>query len=144
MKLALIGQSLFASSCYQLIKENGHTIVAVFTIPDQNGREDPVAIAANVDNVPVFKFPRWRLKGKILPDVFEQYKAVGADLNVLAYCSQFIPMEVILYPKHQSICYHPSLLPKHRGASSINWTLINGDHKGILFMRVFCSLLIHK
>lgn len=72
MKLALIGQSLFASSCYQLIKENGHTIVAVFTIPDQNGREDPVAIAANVDNVPVFKFPRWRLKGKILPDVFEQ------------------------------------------------------------------------
>lgn len=49
---------------------------------------------------------------------------------MLAYCSQFIPMEVIEYPKHQSICYHPSLLPKHRGASSINWTLIEGDRQG--------------
>lgn len=36
-------------------------------------------------------------------------------------------MEVINYPRFQSICYHPSLLPRHRGASSINWTLICGD-----------------
>lgn len=63
MKLALIGQSLFASSVYQLLKENGHTVVAVFTIPDQNGREDPLALAASVDDVPVHKFSRWRLKG---------------------------------------------------------------------------------
>ena len=36
-------------------------------------------------------------------------------------------MEVINYPSKGSICYHPSLLPRHRGASSINWTLIEGD-----------------
>lgn len=56
-----------------------------------------------------------------LPEVLEQYSSVGAELNVLPFCSQFIPMEVITAPKHQSICYHPSLLPRHRGASSINW-----------------------
>ena len=33
-------------------------------------------------------------------------------------------------PKHHSICYHPSLLPRHRGASAISWTLIEGDKKG--------------
>ena len=63
MKVALIGQSMFASSVYQILLEFGYEIVAVFTIPDVNGREDPVAIAAKVDDVPVFKYKRWRLKG---------------------------------------------------------------------------------
>ncbi|KAF7495309.1 Cytosolic 10-formyltetrahydrofolate dehydrogenase [Sarcoptes scabiei] len=130
MKIAIIGQSLFASSVYQLLKSNGHTVTAVFTIPDQNGREDPLALSARTDLVPVVKFARWRCKGVMLPEVFEKYKSFGSELNVLAYCSQFIPMEVINHPKHRSICYHPSLLPKHRGASAINWTLISGDKEG--------------
>uniref|UniRef100_A0A8B9JU55 formyltetrahydrofolate dehydrogenase n=1 Tax=Astyanax mexicanus TaxID=7994 RepID=A0A8B9JU55_ASTMX len=81
------------------------------------------------DGTPVFKFPRWRVKGKPIPEVVEAYKAVGAELNVMPFCSQFIPMNVIDNPKHGSIIYHPSLLPKHRGASAINWTLIEGDKK---------------
>ena len=125
MKIALIGQSVFASTLYTLLRENGHEVVGIFTIPDtSNGREDPLATIGKDDQVPVFKFPRWRVKGEMIPQVFEDYKSVGAELNILPYCSQFIPMEVINYPKHKSICYHPSLLPKHRGASSINWTLI--------------------
>ncbi|XP_042566059.1 mitochondrial 10-formyltetrahydrofolate dehydrogenase isoform X2 [Clupea harengus] len=47
----------------------------------------------------------------------------------MPFCSQFIPMNVIDHPKHGSIIYHPSILPKHRGASAINWTLIEGDKK---------------
>lgn len=80
-----------------------------------------VATAATSDGVPVFKFKQWRLKGQSIPAVVEQYKSVGADLNVLAFCSQFIPMDVINHPKHQSIVYHPSILPRHRGASAVNW-----------------------
>ncbi|XP_077328226.1 mitochondrial 10-formyltetrahydrofolate dehydrogenase [Lithobates pipiens] len=38
-------------------------------------------------------------------------------------------MDVIDNPKHGSIIYHPSILPRHRGASAINWTLIDGDKK---------------
>ncbi|CAI5786160.1 mitochondrial 10-formyltetrahydrofolate dehydrogenase [Podarcis lilfordi] len=38
-------------------------------------------------------------------------------------------MDVIDSPKHGSIIYHPSILPRHRGASAINWTLIQGDKK---------------
>ncbi|MEQ2233946.1 Cytosolic 10-formyltetrahydrofolate dehydrogenase, partial [Ilyodon furcidens] len=85
---------------------------------------------AEKDGVPVFKFPRWRVKGQAILEVVDQYKATGAELNVLPFCSQFIPMEVIDHPKHGSIIYHPSLLPRHRGASAINWTLIQGDKKG--------------
>lgn len=129
MKIVIIGQSVFAANVYTLLKEDGHEIVGVYTIPDQNGREDALAKIAAVDHVPVFKLSRWRVKGKPIPDVVDTYKSLGADLNVLPYCSQFVPMEVIEMPKHQSIIYHPSLLPKHRGASSINWTLIQGDTK---------------
>uniref|UniRef100_A0A8C5MIS4 Cytosolic 10-formyltetrahydrofolate dehydrogenase n=1 Tax=Leptobrachium leishanense TaxID=445787 RepID=A0A8C5MIS4_9ANUR len=88
-----------------------------------------LAVAAEKNGTPVFKFPRWRVKGKPIQEVVEAYRSVGAELNVLPFCSQFIPMEVIDSPKHGSIIYHPSLLPRHRGASAINWTLIHGDKK---------------
>src|SRR5688572_9858385 len=82
-----------------------------------------IAQAASADGVKVFKFSRWRNKGTTLPEVMDAYRSVEAELNVLPFCTQFIPMDVINHPKHQSICYHPSLLPKHRGASSINWSV---------------------
>uniref|UniRef100_A0AAR2L8L5 10-formyltetrahydrofolate dehydrogenase n=1 Tax=Pygocentrus nattereri TaxID=42514 RepID=A0AAR2L8L5_PYGNA len=129
LKLALIGQSLFGQEVYTNLRKQGHKVVGVFTVPDKDGKADPLAVAAEKDGTPVFKFPRWRVKGKPISEVVDTYKAVGAELNVLPFCSQFIPMNVIDHPKHGSIIYHPSLLPKHRGASAINWTLIEGDKK---------------
>uniref|UniRef100_A0A2L2Y5B9 10-formyltetrahydrofolate dehydrogenase n=2 Tax=Parasteatoda tepidariorum TaxID=114398 RepID=A0A2L2Y5B9_PARTP len=127
MKIAIIGQSIFASSVYKLLKQDGHQVVGVFTVPDKGKREDPLATVAREDGVAVFKVPRWRVKGQPIPEVLDQYRSVGAELNVLPFCTQFIPMDVINYPIQKSICYHPSILPRHRGVSSINWTLINGD-----------------
>ncbi|KAJ8373659.1 hypothetical protein SKAU_G00042390 [Synaphobranchus kaupii] len=129
LKLALIGQSLFGQEVYANLRKQGHKVVGVFTVPDKDGKADPLAVAAEKDGTPVFKFPRWRMKGKPIPEVVEAYKAVGAELNVMPFCSQFIPMNVIDHPTHGSIIYHPSILPLHRGASAINWTLIQGDKK---------------
>ena len=53
--------------------------------------------------------------------ILREYQSVGADLNVMPFCTQFIPMDVIDSPTNGSIIYHPSILPKHRGASAINW-----------------------
>ena len=78
-------------------------------------------MAAEKNGTPVFKFPRWRAKGKTIKEVAEAYRSVGAELNVLPFCTQFIPMDIIESPKHGSIIYHPSILPRHRGASAINW-----------------------
>lgn len=127
LRVALIGQSLFAAEVFKLLQKDGHEVVGVFTILDQGNREDPLATIASQNGKPVYKYKTWRQKGKIIPEILEQYKSVNADINVLPFCSQFIPMEVITYPKYESICYHPSILPRHRGASSINWTLIEGD-----------------
>ncbi|KAK9746221.1 Formyl transferase, C-terminal domain [Popillia japonica] len=127
LRIAIIGQSAFAVDVFERLTQHGHVIVGVFTIPDKGRREDPLAKVAAENDVPVFKFKAWRKAGKPLPEVLQAYQSVNADLNVLPYCSQFIPMEVINYPRLRSICYHPSILPRHRGASSINWTLICGD-----------------
>lgn len=53
-----------------------------------------LATAAAVDGVKVFKFKSWRKKGEALPEVLDAYKSVDAEINVMPYCSQFIPMEV--------------------------------------------------
>ncbi|XP_054430413.1 mitochondrial 10-formyltetrahydrofolate dehydrogenase [Pteronotus mesoamericanus] len=129
LKLALIGQSLFGQEVYSHLCKEGHRVVGVFTVPDKDGKADPLALAAEKNGTPVFKFPRWRVKGQTIKEVAEAYRSVDAELNVLPFCTQFIPMDVIDSPKHGSIIYHPSILPRHRGASAINWTLIMGDKK---------------
>lgn len=121
LKVAVIGQSQFGLEVYKRLRSKGHEIVGVFTVPDVKGKPDILAAGAQQDGVKVFKFARWRTKGEPIQEVVDKYKACGAELNVLPFCSQFIPMNVIDFPKHGSIIYHPSLLPRHRGASAINW-----------------------
>ena len=121
LRIAIIGQSQFGWDCTKLLQDKGHEVVGVFTIPDVKGKPDILAHEAEKAGLRVFKYPRWRTKGQPIPAVVEEYKSVGADLNVLPFCSQFIPMDVINFPKQGSIIYHPSILPRHRGASAINW-----------------------
>lgn len=42
MKIAVIGQSLFGQEVYKELRQEGHTIVGVFTIPDKDGKADPL------------------------------------------------------------------------------------------------------
>jgi methionyl-tRNA formyltransferase len=49
------------------------------------------------------------------------------DLGVMAYVLQFVPQDFVGIPRHGMIQYHPSLLPRYRGPSSINWPIIRGD-----------------
>lgn len=132
IRIAVIGQSAFSAEFIKKLVANNYIVCGAFTIQDdpRTGREDVFATAARQLNIPVFKFKRWRVPpdtDKAIDEVFAAYMSVKADLNVLPYCNQFVPMQVINYPKLGSINYHPSLLPKHRGAASINWTLIEGD-----------------
>ena len=42
LKIAIIGQSQFGAEVYKLLKQDQHKIVGVFTIPDKDGRADPL------------------------------------------------------------------------------------------------------
>ncbi len=125
MRIILIGQAAFASSALDKLRDKGEDVLAVFCPPDRvEGKFDPVKKRAEELDIPVYQHRS--MKG---PEVLEQFQALDADLAVLAFVTQIVPPPVFGAPKLGSICFHPSLLPKYRGGSAINWTLINGEKK---------------
>jgi len=54
-------------------------------------------------------------------------RRAGADIGIMAFVLQFAPQEFVGIPKHGTVQYHPSLLPKYRGPSSINWPVTRGE-----------------
>jgi len=124
LKIALIGQSAFGKSVLEALVEKGEDeIVGVFAPPTKEGRSpDPISDAGNDLNVPVFEFKRLRDQ-----EAIDQFKSLEPELCVMAFVTDIVPMEMINFPSLGTIQYHPSLLPLHRGPSSINWPIINGE-----------------
>lgn len=124
MRLALLGQAAFGADVFKALHPR-YEIAGVFCPPDSpKGKVDPLKEAAQTAGVPVFQ-PR-RMKD---PEAFEAMKKLAVDLAILAFVTDIVPGRVLELPRLGSICYHPSLLPKHRGASAINWAVIEGDTK---------------
>jgi methionyl-tRNA formyltransferase len=117
MKIILMGQQAFGKSTLEKFhKETDHEVVAVYCAPDKEGKPlDPVKEYAVSESLPVFQPSNFKDK-----EVLEQIKSHNADLCVMAYVIIFVPEEARDIPKHGSICFHPSLLPLHRGPSSID------------------------
>ena len=123
MRIALIGQAAFAEKALDALLKHGDEIVHVFAPADPpSGRPDPLAAKARE-----LKLPLSQPKSFKNDAAFEQFKSLGADLAILAFVTLIVPERILYAPRHKSICFHPSLLPRHRGASAINWTLIHGD-----------------
>ena len=124
MRIALIGQAAFGADVLKGLLKQGHEVVGVFCPPDRGDKPDPLKQAALDAGIPVFQ-PR-RMKD---PEAYEQMVSLNADLGVLAFVTDIVPERVFNAPRLGSICYHPSLLPRYRGASAINWAVINGETK---------------
>jgi methionyl-tRNA formyltransferase len=124
LKIALIGQSAFGKSVLEALVEKGEDeIVGVFAPPTKEGRSpDPISDAANELNIPIFEFKRLRDQ-----EAIDQFKSIDPELCVMAFVTDIVPMEMINSPSLGTIQYHPSLLPLHRGPSSINWPIIYGE-----------------
>ncbi|MGQ9653188.1 MAG: methionyl-tRNA formyltransferase [Thermodesulfobacteriota bacterium] len=124
MRIVLFGQAAFGEKVLERLIGRREEVVALCTPPDETGAETPIKRLAREAGVPVFQ-PH----GMRSPGVFEQYKGLMPDLNVLAFVTEIIPGAILDYPRLGSIQYHPSLLPRHRGRSAINWAVIQGETK---------------
>ncbi len=123
MKLIVHGQQAFGKSVLEALLECGEEVVGVYCEPDKEGRPaDPIKAFAEDKGLPVFQ-PRSYRK----PETHEQMASLAPDLCVMAYVTLFVPQAALDVPTHGSIQYHPSLLPLHRGGSSINWPIIWGE-----------------
>lgn len=126
IKTILIGTSEFAVRIYDRIYEK-FNIVAAITTPDK-----PVGRKQELTPSPV---KVWAEKNKLPVLQLEKIKELKPDLIILAAYGQIIPKEILDIPKYGALNIHPSLLPKYRGASPIQATILNGDEEtGVTIM----------
>jgi methionyl-tRNA formyltransferase len=125
MKIAIIGQQDFGKAVLEAFLARGDTVAGVFVAPEKEGaKPDPMKIAAQEKGLKLFQFAS--LKS---PEATQAMKELDADIGIMAFVLQFAPQEFVNIPKHGTIQYHPSLLPKYRGPSSINWPIARGEKK---------------
>ncbi|MEK9801866.1 MAG: methionyl-tRNA formyltransferase [Curvibacter sp.] len=123
MRIAIIGQQDFGKAVLEALLARGDEVAGVFCKPEKPGdKPDALRAAAEAANLRVFQFAS--LKS---PEAEEALRGLDADLGIMAYVLQFAPQSFVNIPRHGTIQYHPSLLPKYRGPSSINWPIARGD-----------------
>ena len=126
MRIVVHGQQAFGKSVLEALLERGEDVVGVYCAPEpaQGGaRIDPLKEAALARGLPVHQPRSFRNK----PEVWEEFGQLRPDLCVMAYVTLIVPEEVLNLPTRGTVQYHPSLLPRHRGPSSINWPIIMGE-----------------
>jgi len=120
MKIAIIGQQDFGKATLEAFLRRGDQVVAVFCAPEK-GRPDPLRLAGEAAGIPTHQFPKLSD-----PAAQEAMRAANADIGIMAYVTQLVPQDFCNVPKFGTIQFHPSLLPLHRGASSMSWSIILG------------------
>ena len=126
MRLIVMGQQAFGKSAHETILDAANDeVVAVDCAPDKGERRDPIKEFALENGLTVMQPDNFEDRA-----VLDEMRTFGADLCVMAYVIIFVPAAARDIPTHGSICFHPSLLPLHRGPSSINWPIIWGATKG--------------
>ncbi len=128
MRIALIGQQAFGKAVLEALIERGEEVIAVYCAPDRTGaRPDPLKQAALDRGIRLLQPPSYKE-----PTVWEEYRAIAPGLGIMAFVTLFVPEDFLNVPGKGTIQYHPSLLPRHRGPSSINWPIIQGaDRTGL-------------
>lgn len=123
MRIVVHGQQAFGKAVLERLLERGEDVVGVFCAPDRDGRPpDPLALLAEERGLPLHR-----------PATFKDAEAHAlmascqSDLCMMAYVTLFVPQPVLVLPALGTFQYHPSLLPLHRGPSSINWPIIMGE-----------------
>ena len=125
MRVAIVGQQDFGKAVLEAFLGRGDEVAGVFCAPEKPGaKADALNAAAREKGVQVFQFAS--LKGD---EAKAAMKKLDAELGIMAFVLQFAPQDFVNIPKRGTIQYHPSLLPKYRGPSSINWPIIRGDSR---------------
>jgi methionyl-tRNA formyltransferase len=129
MRIVFFGSPESAIPSLQKILEEGHKVELIITQPDKpSGRgkkltASPVKRFALEKNIPVLQ-PRRIRKDQTVLDMLSE---INPDINVVVAYGQIIPASIIYLPKYNSINLHFSFLPKYRGASPVQWAILNGE-----------------
>jgi methionyl-tRNA formyltransferase len=125
MRITIMGQAAFGAKVLETLADRGEQVIAVWLPQGKAGtKSDPLQTAAEQRGIPVYRPESYRSS-----ETLEAFRALNADLMIMAFVTDIIPQTLIEAPPRGAICYHPSLLPRHRGGSAINWAVIMGDRE---------------
>ena len=130
MRIVFMGTPDFAVETLEKIIENGYDVVAVVTQPDKpKGRDKklsppPVKECALKHNLTVLQPQRARDEAFV-----QELKRYNPDAIVVVAFGQILPESILHMTKYGCINVHASLLPQYRGASPIQWAVIDGCKK---------------
>lgn len=124
MRLVVIGHSGFGKDVLTRLVSGGENVAGVIAPPPLNpgGKADPLANEAAGYNISVCTS-----KSITSETVCQAYQNMKPELAILAFVTQILPKWFLEFPAHGTICFHPSLLPRHRGANAVGWSILNGE-----------------
>jgi methionyl-tRNA formyltransferase len=120
MRIIVVGQGPFGEKALEALIRRGEEVIGSFSPPGKRG--EGMNVLAERSGIRSFR-PN-SLKD---PGVYDAYLKLRPELAILAFVTEIIPEKLITTPFLGTIAYHPSILPRHRGASAINWAIIQGD-----------------
>src|SRR6201999_3546196 len=101
MRIVVHGQQAFGKAVLEALLKRGDEVIAFYVAPEKPGQKaDPLKEAALVAKLPVYQPASYRK-----PEVWEEFKALKPDLQVMAFVTLFVPEEFLNIPTHGSIQY---------------------------------------
>jgi len=124
MKILFIGQAPFGRESLEALLAQGEHVVGVITVEDVPYQKfpNPVRECALEHGIKLYQANYYKTQ-----EAISWVEQLQPDLLVLGFVTAFIPQEMIDLARLGGINYHPSLLPKYRGGSAINWAIIKGE-----------------
>jgi len=126
MKIIFVGTPEFGAIILERLCNTEFKPCLVITEPDKPmGRKQilippPVKVIARRYNIPV-------LQPEAISNLKSQISNLEPDLIILAAYGKILPKEILEIPKYGCLNIHPSLLPKYRGASPIQYAILNNE-----------------
>ncbi len=141
MRIIFMGTPHYGALVLQKLIESKHEVVAVVCQPDKPvGRKQVLTppetkVIAKEHNIPVYQFKKIRIDG------VETLKNIDADIMVTAAYGQILSQEILDITKFGVYNVHASVLPKYRGSSPIQWSLINCEKEtGVTILKTLAGL----
>lgn len=129
MRILFFGTSEFALEPLKALHNSHFEVVGVVTTPDKQGKRGKKLIKPPVKIVACeYSYEVYQPESLKTAEAFERIKRFNADIFVVVSYGKFLPSNIVELPKYKAVNIHPSLLPKYRGASPINYALLNGDN----------------
>ena len=128
MRIVFMGTPDFAVNGLEALLDAGHEVLGVFTQPDKpQGRKmvltpPPVKVFAESKGITVYQPTSVRTD-----EVYDLLKKLDPELIAVVAYGKIMPESILNLPKYGCVNVHASLLPRHRGASPIQTSILLGD-----------------